>query len=73
MLVKAWLQHQDASALKTKNDALEQAAQRAREEEQAKNAAEAKDIVARDDRDAAIDFLRDSFSKVHASAVPGKP
>lgn len=63
VLVKAWLAHNQAGAVNDKNEALEKAAQVARDKEHAENVERAKEIVAGSDRDAAIDFLRDSFKR----------
>lgn len=63
VLVKAWLAYNQVGPVVDKNKALEKAAQEAREKEHAANVKEGKAIVTSDDRDAAIDFLRDSFHR----------
>lgn len=61
LLVKIWLGRQDTGPLEAKNEALERAAEVARQKEHDENVKEAEAINASGDRSAAIDFLRASF------------
>lgn len=71
LLVKIWLSRQDTGPLEAKNKALEKAAEVARQKEHDENVKKAETINASTDRDAAIEFLRDSFRReVHPPKNP---
>lgn len=71
-LLFGWLRSKQAQvdSIEEKNEALEIAAQKEREEDAAEDEEEAKSVVASRDTKRAIGFLRDSFNKDPSKVPP---
>ena len=60
----------EVAAVSDKNEALEQAADKARKEDKAEDEAEAKEVIASGDARRAIGFLSDSWGRPADNKVP---